>query len=84
MEEDEDDTPPPLPKKPGAPKTKAEHGIHLRLKPELEARLDAWIKRQSIPTNRANSVRILLERALEIEESKLSSGFPGPLGHFAK
>lgn len=54
-------------RKPGPPKTGVGHAVGVRLHPELEARLDAWIVRQAVPVTRPLAIRILIERALDAE-----------------
>ena len=54
-------------KKPGPPKTGVGHAVGVRLHPDLEARLDAWIARQAVPVTRPLAIRILIERALDAE-----------------
>jgi hypothetical protein len=54
-------------KKPGPPKTGAGHAVGVRLHPDLEARLDAWITKQPVPVTRPLAIRILMERALDAE-----------------
>ncbi len=54
-------------KKPGPPKTGVGHAVGVRLHPDLEARLDAWIAKQAVPVTRPLAIRILMERALDAE-----------------
>ncbi len=54
-------------RKPGPPKTGVGHAVGVRLHPDLEARLDAWIARQAVPVTRPLAIRILMERALDAE-----------------
>jgi hypothetical protein len=54
-------------KKPGPPKTGVGHAVGVRLHPDLEARLDAWIAKQAVPVTRPLAIRILIERALDAE-----------------
>jgi hypothetical protein len=52
-------------KKRGRPKTGIGKPIGLRLYPELEARLDRWIKEQPAPKpSRPEAIRRLVERGL--------------------
>ncbi len=58
-------------KKPrGRPKTGIGPAIGLRLYPDLEAKLNAWIKRQADEPSRPEAIRRLVELALAAKKRR--------------